>query len=669
MEMEQKYKELQELLQQREQDLMAATDIGEMLLERNRSLNDKINSLTLKIQEMEEERLCASASDEEENARVSLELEHETELSSRVSRLDTSFQDAVIELNNSMIINDKLRGIIQRLEHTISDMSYQSIETTAFMSWKLATDRSQRRRLKEQLESLERQLDETSMLWKQGSDHSRSEISELQNLNSDLQKNAHDLEVKNQELQRTIEQERAKRIDSSQALKQEHARISTLTDDLHRSKTVMLQQKEDFSKQISILEGQIRKMNEELAEKDSTCQLLRNDLDAAKGRLDVISVEIQRTTDNWKVDEEQMRKEKAMLSSFSDAIEVFLSTIDTQSATILKDMNFILKNSSALSELIRVGISKICVFVSECSDILKDANKTLIFDMEQTFSLRDQLQECIDLKGKVEQKHDYEARSTQIVIQSLNDAVSGYEKSIFSKIYSLLDEQARSKQRMYCWQSNFDEKLCSLCDELEMDTERTLLALKSAQDLSSSRAVQSVRDQVEKNAYKQEINRLKQLATSQEIQIADLSIPLQTLCTKYLLCEADIYDPNFLTIISESSGKAANEEQFVLDTIQTLICQLEDVLKIQDEIKLRAGCQNEKTKSAFTMLQNQLKKVETKAFQFEQITEQITQYLNQKEAECLSLKNEMIEAQTKIDEAANAIKAEKTTSQQALDET
>ncbi|KAJ1482303.1 hypothetical protein T484DRAFT_1804207 [Baffinella frigidus] len=67
---------LRELLEQREQDLLAAADIGEMLLEKNRVLNQKVSELSQDVEDLQAGR---QDGDGEELARLQAEIQEERE--------------------------------------------------------------------------------------------------------------------------------------------------------------------------------------------------------------------------------------------------------------------------------------------------------------------------------------------------------------------------------------------------------------------------------------------------------------------------------------------------------------------------------------------------------------------------------------------------------------
>jgi len=290
-----KYAFLNELLQQREQDLLAAADIGEMLLEKTRGLNQKVADLQALLDEQrrrstrsdglalssdggdddddddddssEDEKLNADGSVILTGRRGRVSLLHETQMT---QRRQSGRGQAVREAAERQEMLDRVTKEAEHADETIAALIADGLMRSSLLHWRRLTDRRQNAELQKRAAELDGRVEAADAAALSAADTASAMAAEQR-----------------------LAQEQA-----SIAANAAKETIAALHQDLHRTQTIKMQEKEDFETQIAALQDEISKQNKK-AEASASMQKqaqgekasLQAELDKARSELVLASEE------------------------------------------------------------------------------------------------------------------------------------------------------------------------------------------------------------------------------------------------------------------------------------------------------------------------------------------------------------------------------------------
>jgi chromosome segregation ATPase len=454
-----KYAVLNELLQQREQDLLAAADIGEMLLEKNRALNQQVADLQARLlnsarhsrgsegltlssegddddsdddDSSEDERLNTDGSVVLTGRKARVSLLHETQMTQR----RTSFKgQALREAQERQQELERVTRENERAEETIALLLANDVMLRTLLQWRKLTDVSLASRLHRQNAELQEGVDS------------------LQRQTETANAAAADAEQRAEAVQDAAT---AAAADAAQAAAVAKETIATLQLDLERSQTTKIQQKDDYETQIAAL-NQSLKHGEQAHDKHvAEAVSLQRELQASQALLEnaqqqlnasqLLLQHLQEDKEKLQTQFDQTHAEKRALAA---AVEEYKSRI--LSFTDVENAHDREKEANAQlqAELTRMqtehetALQELRSQNSVLKGLMEDAKIDSESKVLQVSSAKDQ--ELSDLRSKLQHTRD-EQQQMKLAMQETRKMLEQVEAEYQEKVKSLAADNETLKE-------------------------------------------------------------------------------------------------------------------------------------------------------------------------------------------------------------------------------
>jgi len=663
-----KYAFLNELLQQREQDLLAAADIGEMLLEKNRGLNQKIAELQARL---DEQARCSRGS---EGLTLSSEGDDDD------SDDDESSGDERLNADGSVILTGR-KGRVSLLHET-----QMTQRRTSFKGQALREAQERQQELERVTRETER-ADETIALlladdlvlrtllhWRKLTDVSRA--SRLQSQNAELQASVDSLQ-RQSDTAAAAAAEAEQRAEAAQgaatasaaaaeaAASASKETIATLQQDLERSQTTKMQQKEDFETQIAALNQSLEQGEQAQGKLVAEAASLQNELQASQA----LVANTQQALDASQKLLQHLQEDKEKLQSQFDQACAEKKALEAAVEEGKTHMEKAHAREEAASAQLHADLARMQTEHEATLQELRSQNAMLNGMMEdakvdseakvlQVASAKDK--ELSELRNKLQHTRD-EQQQMKLATQEARQMLEQVEAEYQGRVKSLEEDNETLKQRC---QQQIDalreakqSQVHSLSEELSSLQAETERLIKDATD-SKKAAQELVRNLEEKLRLADESNRNAVASSHDKERQVQHNVTQLAALQQELLSEQQVV--HSLRQELEASGKQVRQ---LRDKVQQLDNDVEEAktkkahMKVLFNEKLRTLSQD--VKRGLLVIHERSYRTETLAADIEvEVARYTTNMKNTHHLEMAALERQMVAVKSQAQLAEQKLSVE-----------
>ena len=424
-----KYAFLNELLQQREQDLLAAADIGEMLLEKNRVLNQKVADMQALLDEQrrrstrsdglalssdggeeddddddddddssEDEKLNADGSVILTGRRGRVSLLHETQMTQRRT---SGRGQAMREAAERQEMLERATKEAEHADETIAALLADGLMLSSLLRWRRLADKQQSAELRSKAEELDRRVEAADATATSAAETAAAMAAE-------------------------------QRLAQDQAAAAAHTAketIAALHQDLHRTQTVKMQEKEDFETQIAALQELLLNQKEEAGKIMLSQEQLQADKMNLQIELDKSHSELVRVSGEQAI-------LQALVSTQREELETsksLSSQLEADTKSLQDELEKLQRELGTLSAKMEAENSEKRVLQGMMEDVKLDAETRVA----HLAAAKDK--ELTELKAKLQDTQD-ERQQLKIAVKEAREMLEDMESQHQVKLQSLQGE-------------------------------------------------------------------------------------------------------------------------------------------------------------------------------------------------------------------------------------